>query len=75
MRIGLSLEDLDKISIGFLLDIMQEISGNDGTELDEKYKKLKAVEKLVEERYAKGEISKEKYNDYRKALAEYEEVG
>lgn len=53
---------------------MQEISGNDGTKFEEKYKKLKAVEKLVEERYAKGEISKEKYNDYRKALAEYEEV-
>lgn len=74
LRIGLSLEDLDKISIGFLLDVMQEISGNDGTELEERYNKLKAIEKIVEQRYLKGEISEEKYINYRKAIQEYEEA-
>ena len=74
MKIGFSLDDLDKISIGFLLDILQEISGNDGTELEEKYKKLKAIEPIVEKRYLKGEITKEKYQNYKKALAEYEGV-
>lgn len=74
LHIGLSLEDLDKISIGFLLDVMQEISGNDGTEIEERYNKLKAIEKIVEQRYLKGEISEEKYINYRKAIQEYEEA-
>ena len=50
------------------------MSGNDGTEIEEKYKKLKAIEPIVEKRYLNGEISKEKYEDYKKALAEYEGV-
>lgn len=74
LRIGLSLDDLDKISIGFLLDILQEVSGNDGIELEEKYKKLKAIEPIVEKRYLNGEITKDEYDDYKTALAEYEEV-
>lgn len=71
---GLSLSDLDKITIGFLADIMQSVSGEDNGDIDEKYQRLKSIEKIVETDYRNGKISKEKYDSYHKALSEYEEV-
>lgn len=71
---GFSLADLDKITIGFLLDVMQSAAGDDNSNIDEKYRKLKSIEKIVEADYKSGKISKEKYDSYHKALSEYEEV-
>ena len=48
LKIGLSLSDLDKITIGFLADIMQSLSGEDNGDIDEKYRQLKSIEKIVE---------------------------
>ena len=74
LKIGLSLSDLDKITIGFLADIMQSVSGEDNGDINEKYRQLKSIEKIVETDYRNGKISKEKYDSYHKALSEYEEV-
>lgn len=72
LKIGLSLNDLDNISLGMLLDILRAAAGEDITETDERYNKLKAIENLVEEKYAKGEICKKKYDNFKAALCEYE---
>ncbi len=53
---------------------MQSATGDDNSNIDEKYRKLKSIEKIVEADYKSGKISKEKYDSYHKALSEYEEV-
>ena len=55
-----------------LLDILRATAGEDSTEIDERYNKLKSIEKLVEEKYINGEICKKKYDDFKAALCEYE---
>lgn len=57
-----------------LLDTVKVVNGEDITKIDEQYKKLKSIEKMVEKGYKNGEISKEKYSNYKLALAEYERV-
>ncbi len=64
---------MDKISLGMLLDILRAYSGDDDSVLDDRYKKLKSIETLVEERFKNGEIDKQKYDDFKVALKEYEE--
>ena len=39
---------------------------------EERYNQLKAVEPLVEERYKKGLINKEKYDRFKKQISEWE---
>lgn len=56
-----------------LLDILRVYSGDDDSVLDDRYKKLKSIETLVEERFKNGEIDKQKYDDFKVALKEYEE--
>lgn len=56
-----------------LLDILRAYSGDDGSRTDEKYEKLKSIEMLVEERFKNHEINKQKYDDFKAALREYEE--
>ena len=72
MKIGLSLSDLDEITLGMLLDIIKAFTGEDNNTVDEKYSRLKSIEKIVENGYNNGEISKEKYENYKKSLEEYE---
>lgn len=69
---GLSLSDLDEITLGMLLDIIRAFAGEDDSIVDEKYSRLKSIEKMVENGYKNGEISKEKYENYKKSLEEYE---
>ena len=60
--------------MGMLLDMLKVANGEDITKVDEQYKRLKSIEKIVEEDYRNGKISKEKYDSYKTALSEYEEV-
>ena len=57
-----------------LLDMLKVANGEDITKVDEQYKRLKSIEKIVEEDYKNGKISKAKYDDYKKSLADYERV-
>lgn len=56
-----------------LIDILYDLNGVDSDEIDSRYKQLKSIEHIVEERYRNGEMTVEKYNDFRAALKEYEE--
>ena len=54
--------------------MLKVANGEDITKVDEQYKRLKSIEKIVEEDYKNGKISKAKYDDYKKSLADYERV-
>lgn len=54
--------------------MLKVANGEDITKTDEQYKRLKSIEKIVEEDYKNGKISKEKYDGYKKSLADYERV-
>ncbi len=53
------------------MSIMKSQNKNYRTD-EERYNQLKAVEPLVEERYQKGLISKEKYDRFKKQISEWE---
>lgn len=72
LQIGISISDLDSITTGFLIDIMKAVGGDDGYETEQRYKKLKNIENLVEEQHRNGEISFKEYQDYKDALIQYE---
>ena len=55
-----------------LLDTVRASNGEDITKIDKQYKKLKSIEKMVEAGYKSGEISEEKYKNYKLAIAKYE---
>lgn len=72
LQIGISINDLDSITIGFLIDVIRAVGGYDGYESEQKYNKLKSIESLVEEQYKNGEMTFEEYQDYKEALLQYE---
>ncbi len=65
---------MDNITLGMLLDMLKVANGEDITKIDEQYQRLKSIEKIVEADYKNGKISKEKYDGYKKSLADYERV-
>ena len=69
---GLSLSDLDELTLGMLLDVVRAFTSEEDCDIDEKYNRLKSIEKIVENGYKNGEISQEKYDNYKKSLEEYE---
>lgn len=75
---GLSVADMDQFTIGMLLNfafaynrIRKLANGEDAPDVDARYKQLKAIAPIVEERYRNGQITKEKYDEYRKSLERY----
>lgn len=47
--------------------------GEEVSDPEEQYRILKANEPAIDEQYALGKISEEKYRTYKKALADWEE--
>lgn len=70
---------MDKFTFGQLInyiydyDRMQKrANGEDVPDLDARYRQLKSIEPIIEQRYKNKEINKEQYENYRAALFEYE---
>lgn len=71
---------MDKFTFGQLINYIYEYErnaararGEEVPDLEARYRQLKAVQPLVEERHARGEISDEEYRDYMAAVNEWEE--
>lgn len=76
---GFAVADMDKFTFGQLInyiydyDRMQKrANGEDVPDLDARYRQLKSIEPIIEQRYKNKEINKEQYENYRAALFEYE---
>lgn len=66
------MSELDDFTMGFFVDLLRVFNGYDEVKENKRYEKLKSIEKLVEHRYLKGEISKQRYESYKKSLKTYE---
>lgn len=68
VRCGLSAADLNRFSIGFLIDYIETyfaLKNNKNIHADEeKYQKLKSVLPFVEEKYRNGDISQRQYDEF-----------
>lgn len=76
---GFAVADFDKFTYGMLInycnahDRLQRIARGESVPDEEmQYKQLKSIEPIVEDQFKKGEISQEKYDDYKKSLFEWE---
>lgn len=81
MGYGLTLHDLRDITVGMGINLMHANSdlqrmknGETIPDYEKQYRVLKAQEKNVEEKYRNGEITKQKYDSFKKALRQWEEV-
>ncbi len=81
MGYGMTLHDLRDITVGMGINLMhanrdiQRISnGETVPDYEKQYRVLKAQEKNVEEKYKNGEITKQKYDSFKEALRQWEEV-
>lgn len=76
---GLTIADLDRFTYGMLINYAKGYddikSGKSDTNRAERrqYKQLKAIEPLIDSRYKNGEISREKYIEFKKSIQDYEE--
>lgn len=68
VRCGLTVADLKKFSIGFIIDYIftySNVKNNiDIHAEEEKYLKFKSILPFVDERLKKGEISQRQYNEF-----------
>lgn len=76
---GLPLSAWEDFTVGMLINyanaydrLQKKIHGENVSDPDEQYRKLKAWQPQVEEMYAKGQIRKAKYESYKKSLEKYE---
>lgn len=76
---GFTVADLDRFTLGMLInycrayDRMQaRAHGVELPDEDARLRQLKAIEPIIEEQYAHGEISEEEYRCFRAAIAECE---
>lgn len=76
---GFTVADMDKFSFGQLINYIYEYDrmqararGEDVPDLEAQYRQLKAAEPVVKEKYESGEISRERYETYLAAIAEWE---
>lgn len=81
MGYGLTLHDLRDITVGMGINLMHANSdlqrmrnGETVPDYEKQYRVLKAQEKNVEEKYRNGEITKQKYDNFKEALRQWEEV-
>lgn len=81
MGYGLTLRDLRDITVGMGINLMHANSdlqrirnGETVPDYEKQYRVLKAQEKNVEEKYRNGEITKQKYDSFKEALRQWEEV-
>ncbi len=71
---------MDNFTFGQLINYIYEYErnaararGEDVPDLEARYRQLKNVQPLVEQRHARGEISDEEYRSFTAALKEWEE--
>ena len=76
---GFAVADMDNFIYGMLLnyckahDRLERIRrGEPVPDAEKQYRELKALEPYIEEQYALGKIKQEKYDSYKKSLAEWE---
>lgn len=75
---GLTVADMDQFTIGMLLNyayahnrIQRIANGESVPDTDARYKQLKSIAPIIKEKYKAGQISKEKYDEYRKSIERY----
>lgn len=76
---GLTVADFEVCTIGMLINYCHEYDrmklksqGKTVIDPEERYHQLKGIEQQVDDKFARGEISKEKYMKYKQSLAEWE---
>lgn len=76
---GIATAEIDEWNIGFIIDFAHEIyreklrrSGKKVSSPEESYEKMKKIEPMIDERFKKGEIEQEKYDNFKKLIREYE---
>lgn len=81
LEYGLTLHDLRDLTVGMGINLMHANSdlqrmrnGETVPDYEKQYRVLKAQEKNVEEKYRNGEITKQKYDSFKEALRQWEEV-
>lgn len=79
MECGLTIRDMRSISLGMAINIISEKKRRDkirnGIEVSDpeaEYKRLKENEKMIDSLYEQKKISKEKYNAFKKSIADWE---
>lgn len=76
---GINISDLEELTLGMCVNLInarirlkKRINGIRVDDPEEQYRKLKAIEDVVEERFRSGKISAAKYEAYRRQIEEYE---
>lgn len=76
---GLTANDLEEMTVGMCINFInafvrqkKRMNGENVPDPEQQYKKMKAIEEVVEERHRSGAISDEKYREYRKMIDDYE---
>ena len=79
---GLTAADMDNLTIGMCINYIYAYDrcdarrkGYNVQDPEEQYCKLKAASAVVEEKYIRGEITRERYEGYMKPIWEYEALG
>lgn len=75
---GLTSAEIDEWNIGTILDFihsknksMMKSYDKEYHDDEERYNQLKAIEPLADEKFNRGEISKEKYDKFKRQLSEW----
>lgn len=76
---GYTMADMDRMTLGMCFNCIAAADrltarrmGKKVEDPEVQYRKIKAVQPIVEEKYRKGEISKQRYEDYMRPIWEYE---
>lgn len=76
---GYTIADLDRLTLGMCFNCIAAADrltarrmGKGGEDPEVMYRKIKAVQPIVEEKYRKGLITKQRYEDYMRPIWEYE---
>lgn len=72
---------MDRMTVGMCINFIYAYdrcearrNGYEIADPEEQYRKLKAASEVVEERYRRGEISRERYEEYMRPIWEYERL-
>lgn len=81
LRRGLPLTAWDEYTVGMLINYAnaydrqeRRIKGENVSDPEEQYHKLKAMQPQVEEMYRNGDIKKYKYESFMNSIRKYEEI-
>lgn len=76
---GYTVEDMDRMTLGMCINAIKAAdraelrrAGKDVTDPEEQYQRLKKIVPIIEEKYRKGLITKQRYEDFMQPIWEYE---